>query len=275
MHRGSGGLLLRLALLAAALAGSARAHAHGDLHDQIDAVSARLREHPNDAALFHKRGELHRAHGEHAAALADYARAERLDPGLTVVHLSRGRTLLEAGRAARAVASLSRFLAAQPDHEQALLLRARAQTKLGRRIPAEHDFAALFARVADPIPDLFLERAANLAAGGRREHALSVVEEGLRRLGSLVVLEDAALELEQTLGRFDAAIARIDRLLATAARKESLLARKAEILDRSGNAAKAAETRRAALAALTALPQSKRQVPAMQKLARELRAEGR
>jgi len=260
-------------LLAALLAWCPPALAHGDLHDQIEAVTAQLRSRPH-AELFHKRGELRRAHGEYAAALVDYARALRLDDRLNVVYLSRGRALLEAGRAARAIASLSRFLLLHPDHEQALLLRARARAQLRRHAEAEADFAALLARAADPIPDLFLESAANLASSGQHEQALAVVEAGLGRLGALVVLEHAALELELALGRWPAALARIDRLLAAAARKESLLARKAEILELTGDAAAAAAVRSAALAQLVALPRSKREVPAMQRLEQALRAHG-
>lgn len=261
---------IALLCLALALLVPGSALAHGDLHDQIDAVTGELRAHPQAAALYHKRGELQRAHGSYGRALADYARAEQLDPTLHVVHLSRGRALLESNKPARAIDAFTRFLAQQPEHEQALLLRARCYAKLARRAEAERDFAVVLARLADPLPDLFLERANNLEALGDRFAALAAIEDGLRRLGSLIVLEDGALQLEEALLRTDAALARLERLLAAAPRKETLLARKAALLERAGRSTEAATTRTEALQALDRLPPEKRKHDAMQKLALQL-----
>lgn len=257
------------------LACAAPARAHGDLHDQIESLTAALREDPNSAELYHKRGELERAHGDHAAALADYRRAQRLDPALHVVRLSRGRTLLESGKAHAAERALAAFLQRSGEHAAARLLHARALASLGRRAEAEAAYARALAQVADPLPDLFLERARNLALGGKAAAALAVLEDGLRRLGPLVTLQDAALVLELDLGRLDAALARLEAMLATAPRKEALLARKAAILERAGRREQAGAVRAQALAALDALPPPKRALAATQKLRAELLGQGR
>jgi predicted Zn-dependent protease len=254
---------------------AAPAHAHGDLHDQIAAVSAELRQHPRDALLFHKRGELLRAHHSYRAALADYARAERLDPALHVVLLSRGRALLESGAPGPAQRALSSFLAREPEHPEALLLRARANARLSRFAAAEADFARALARIADPLPDLFLERAANLAAGAQPDAALAALEAGMQRLGPLVTLEEAALEIELGQTRYDRALVRIDRMLAAAPVKAPLLARKAKLLARAGQAEAAQAARAEAQAAIAALPPAKRRQPSMQKLELELAGSGR
>src|SRR5262245_20147748 len=73
-------------------------YGHGDLQEQIAEVTIQLSKDPKNAILFHKRGELYRANGQFEEALEDYAAAEHLDTNLPVIHLSRGRTLLEAGR---------------------------------------------------------------------------------------------------------------------------------------------------------------------------------
>jgi tetratricopeptide (TPR) repeat protein len=259
-----------LCALALLLALCGRARAHGDLHEQIQALSAQLRADGGDAVLFHKRGELYRAHRDYSAALADYARAERLDPGLAVVQLSRGRALLELGRPARARAALSAFLRGDPDHAQALLLRARCQARLGAHAAAERDFERALDVMADPLPDLFLERAENLRVSGRPEPALAVLELGIQRLGALVTLENAALELELQLATFDAALARIDALLAQAPRPEQLLARRAEVLQRAGRSQEACTARGQALAALAQLPTSKQRLASTRELQQRL-----
>jgi predicted Zn-dependent protease len=246
---------------------TARAFCHGDLHEQITAVTAQLKKEPGNAALYHQRGELHRAHADHIAALADYDRAAQLDPRLEVVHLSRGRTLLEAGRPEPAGRELTLFLARQPAHAEARLLRARARGRLGQHREADDDFARAIAATADPIPDLFLERAANLAATGDHKAALAIQTAAIRRLGPLAVLEDAALETELALHRTDAALARLDARLATAPRKELLLERKARVLLAAGRAGDARATFRSALDAIAALPPAQQRLRATTRLA--------
>src|SRR5688572_938549 len=84
--------------------------AHGDLHDQITQITKQLEGEPKNALLYHKRGELHRAHGDFSKALADYATAEKLDPKLDVLFLSRGRALSESEDFAASLKALDHFL---------------------------------------------------------------------------------------------------------------------------------------------------------------------
>jgi hypothetical protein len=76
--------------LVAAVALAPQAAAHGDLHEQIQAVTARRAEAPASAPLHLKRAELHRAHRQWEAALADYARVAALDPDLAATYRSTG-----------------------------------------------------------------------------------------------------------------------------------------------------------------------------------------
>jgi tetratricopeptide (TPR) repeat protein len=242
-----------------ALAGVA--WAHGDLDDQIAAVSKQIDANPNNAVLYHQRGELERAHGDYTAAFADYDRAEQLDPELDIVQLSRGRSLLESNHADEAAVSLSKFLALHPGHYQALLLRARAYTRLARHEDAERDFGAALVAMTDPSPEVYLERAQNLLKAGQREDALKALDQAIRNVGQVVSLEQAALDVELELGRTDAALARIDSMLARSSRRETLLAKKAAVLEKAGRSSEARLAREEALAAIAHLPQSKRGGP--------------
>ena len=85
----------RLAIAFFCLCHGAAAHAHGDLHEQIEEVSAAIAQAPS-AALFLKRGELHRAHRDFEPALADYDDAELLEPEMEALFFARGRALFEA-----------------------------------------------------------------------------------------------------------------------------------------------------------------------------------
>jgi tetratricopeptide (TPR) repeat protein len=259
-----------LAALVLGLAPAPRAFAHDGLHDQIEQVTRRIAETPGDGALYLKRGELYRLHGEWDRALADLDRASRLAPGLAAVEFARGRTLLEAGRPAEARAALDRFLAHAPAHVEALLTRARARAALGEHAGAAADYTRALELMPRPEPDVYLERARALAAADRVEEAVRGLDEGIARLGPLVTLELCAVDLERRLGRVDAALARVDLLASRSPRKETWLARRGEILDAAGRADEARAAFAAALDAIRALPADRR-TRAVVELERQLR----
>src|SRR5512132_3461569 len=114
-------------LAAACLAGMAvgPAWAHRGIDEQIRDVTRRIEAAPRDATLLLQRGELHRAHGDWAAAERDYVSAHRLSPSLEAVDLCLGTMLLESGRRfPEALAALDRFLARKPGHAGGLVTRA-------------------------------------------------------------------------------------------------------------------------------------------------------
>lgn len=254
----------------AALLLATEARAHGDLHLQIEQVSEQLKQAPKDAELWHKRGELYRAHHEYSHALNDYARASQLDPALAVVRLSRGRALYEAGQLRPALRALNGFLESAPGHAEALLLRARVQQRLGARDAAERDFAAALAVSPDPSPDLYLERALNLSRAKRDADALAVLQAGGAKLGPLVTLDEAALAIELRLKRYLEALKRIDAMLSRVARNEHLLVKKAEVQELAGDREGARATREQALAQIEALPEAKRKLASTEELTRAL-----
>ena len=249
------------------------AFAHGDLHEQILSVTEQLTKHPKDAQLYFKRAELHRAHGEFPDALADLDQAARLNPKLDAVDLARGKTCVEARQPALATNALTRFLAKHPDHADAWLTRGRAFALLGQGRAAAADFTQAITRAQNASPDLYLERARALSASGGElvEEALHGLEEGLRKLGPLVTLELAAIDLELKLKRHDAALHRVDRITEQMPRKETWFARSAEILELAGRPAEARTAWRKALQALEALPERLRTLKATTQLESKIR----
>ena len=251
---------------------AAVASAHDGLHEQLAEVSARLRQEPRNASLYLKRGELYRLHREWRRAAADFDRAARLDPRLAAVDFARGRMLFEAGRHVAAHSALDRFLRAEPRHAEALTTRARVLVRLGRREEAVQDFTRALALA--PEPDLFVERAAVLAAAGgsHTREAIVGLDEGVARYGPLVTLQLPAIELELREGRYDAALARLETGAAKSSRQESWLARRGDILLRAGRPEEARAAYAAALAALETLPAPRRRTRAVAALEAHVRA---
>jgi len=234
------------------------AAAHGDIHERIAALTKRIAQEPANADLYLKRGELYHAHREWDAALADYARAQELNPRLTDIDLYRGLTYLAAGRLRPAQSALDRFLATRPSHVSALIARARVRVRLGDGLTAADDFSRAIAVQAQP--ELYLERARALVGAGNQHVtvALAGLDEGIARLGPLVTLQLYAIDLEMRQRRYDAALARIETLAAQSPRKETWLARKGEILEQAGRRSDARAAYTAALAALNGVPEARR-----------------
>lgn len=258
--------------LAGGLLWAAAAPAHDDLRSQIAALTREIAAEPGNAGLYLRRGELHRYCREVPAALADYARARRLDPGLAAVDLGAGRALLEAKRPAEAKRFLDRFVRARPDDSEGRLELARVLVKLGSTNAADDEYARAIALAPRLSPDLYFERARFLRAAGRLPAAIRALDDGITRLGPLVSLEELAIDLELSRKNYDGALARLDRTFATPnGRQETLLARRGEILAAAGRPVEARETFRQAQRSIEGLPPRLRQTRAIQKLEERVR----
>ena len=254
------------------LVGVVNVSAHDGLHEQIAEVTARIRRDPKNAALYLKRGELYRLHRDWTRAAADYDRAARLHPRLAEIDFARGRMLFEAGRPRPAQIALDRFLHEQPDHLEALITRGRVLVRLGQHAAGARDFTEAIAR--SPEPELFLERAQALSAGGgaHLDEALRGLDEGIARHGPLVTLQLYAIDLELRRKHYDAVLARLETVAAQSPRKETWLARRGEILALAGRAHEARAAFAAALAAVESLPASRRRTGAVTELEARVRA---
>ena len=243
--------------------------AHEGLHEQIVAITAKIKHDPKNASLYLQRGELYRLHRNWAQAASDYDHAARLQPGLTVVDLARGKMLFESRRFQRAKLALDRFLDRQPVHFEGLVTRARVLGKLGARLESARDFAQALALTSEP--ELYIERAEVLGGDERYiQDALRGLDEGVKQLGPLVTLQLAAIDLELRHKNYNGALARLDAITAQSERKEMWLVRRGEILRAAGRNEEARQAFNAALAAIDSLPPNRRQTKAV--IALELRA---
>jgi predicted Zn-dependent protease len=241
---------------------SSFAHAHEGLHEQIAALTAKIKRDPKNASLYLQRGELHRLHRDWSRAETDYDRAARLQPGLTIVDLARGKMLFESGRFQRSKLVLDRFLSQQPNHFEGLATRARVLAKLESTAEAIKDFTQAIAQSSEP--ELYLERAETTVRDGKRlAEALSGLDEGIKRLGPIVTLQLPAIELELRRQNYEGALSRLDLIAAQSERKETWLVRRGEILRLAGRDEEARAAFNAALVAIESLPPARRQSKAV------------
>jgi tetratricopeptide (TPR) repeat protein len=250
----------------------ATALGHGPVHEQIEEVTRRIERDPRNAELYLKRAELHRIHNDWRAAEVDYQQTRRLDPALDVVDFCEGRMLFEAGHLEPAKFSLDRYVSRHPHDPEARWARARVEARLGRAEAAVEDYTRALARLAQPKPEHFLERARALAAAGRTKQAIAGLDDGIQRLGPLVTLEIPAIDFELELRRYDAALVRLARIMEQSPRKERWLARRGEILTQAGRDHEAREAFVQALKALESLPPNLQATKAMKELERQSKA---
>jgi tetratricopeptide (TPR) repeat protein len=248
------------------------AWAHGGLDEQIARLDEQIKKQPRDPSLLLRRAELHRLHGDFAAAEEDYSRTLQLSPDSTAAELGRGKLFLQLKQFEKARAALDRALRLQHANTEAWLTRARVLRAQGQLSAAAEDYAEAIARALSPEPDPFLERAEVLAKLNRPAEAIATLDAGNAALGPLATLQLMAVDVELQRGRYDAALARLDSVASQAARKESWLARKGEILERAGRNSEAEQAYREALAAIDSAPPARANSPANQRLQQNLRA---
>jgi tetratricopeptide (TPR) repeat protein len=261
-----------LGALAVLLSLPVLSHAHGPLHEQIIEVTRQIAIFPDSVELYLKRGELHRHHLDWPAALADFNRADSLRPDLVSIDLYCGKTWLDAAEPERAKLALNRYLKKTPDDADGLLTRARALNLLGEHLSAAQDFTRALAQLDTPQPEHYLERAQALCAGQHLAEALSGLDEGMQRLGTIVTLELFAIELEIQQQNYEAALTRLEKVEAQSPRKEKWLVRRGEILQLAGRHDEAQQAFRLALREIESLPQARRHTKATMELEKRLRA---
>lgn len=244
--------------------------AHEGLDLQIARATREIEDHPGRADLHFFRAELHRVHEDWKAAQTDFDRAAALDPALAAVDLGRTRLWLAFGDAAEAKRCVDRFLARAPESGDGFLERARAVSRLGRPKESAEDYTRALARIGTPLPEIYLERAAAQRSSSPEE-ALRGIEEGLGKLGPVVSLRLAAIDLDLELRRFESALARLGEIEAGSERKDPWLVRRAEVLLAAGRRAEAREACGAALAAMDKLPAGRRSTPFTRELEHKVR----
>jgi len=255
---------------------SATVLAHGPGEERIEEISALLAEQGDQGVLYADRGRVYMDNQHWQEAMEDFNKAALLDPGYVEYDLDRARLAYSAGDYFRALDFISLYLLRHETATEALLIQARSYRELGQYrlavISYEKALATRSIAGARVLPEWYVEFAEILILTGEKDRALQILQQGIERLGTIGVFQVMAVDLEVSLGRYDAALKRIDQLLNQSQRQDLWLARRADILFRAGRREEAERSYRQAWAALQQLPQRLQNVPASKKLAADLEA---
>jgi tetratricopeptide (TPR) repeat protein len=240
----------------------------------LSEISARIALAPGNGALLLRRAAVHGRGGDIDSALADLDLAAKLPGGGAVADLRAGLMLMEAQRYEAAVEKFDRVVSAEPRSVAARREKAKALFCLGRRAEAAAIFEALFGEADGIEPQTYLDYAELLsgALSADARAAIEVLDRGMRRLGPVPSLTTLAVDLEERLGRYGAALRHLDAAIASASRKDWWWRRKGEILERAGRRCQAASAFRAAMASIATLHPDVQRTPAFVRASAELAA---
>lgn len=247
-------------------AGSVHVHAHGAYHDLMLSLTAEMETRPNDPELYRKRARVQVDHEDWQAALVDLEKADRLDQKLVESELLRGRALLLGHQPQAALSCLRLAVHGFPELATPRMYEARALAELSRYAEALGVFKQAVERLAQVEPDHVFEMAGLARQAEGASSALTVLDEGLDKLGHLPSLADEALKIEIELKRYDAAVVRVTRVLAVTQAPLTWLAKRADLLTLAGRADEAQEDWQQVVGQIRSLPTLQRGSHAMCRL---------
>ena len=242
--------------------------AHRAVDVQIKHLNKQLKATPENGALFLKRGELHRQHGEWQLALRDFQQAKKTNSTSGDTDFYIGRLRLDINQADKALPLLSRFVRLNPNHSNALQNQGDAHFSLENFTRAAHVYKQVAALEQHPDPELFLKiaRAYTAAGSGYQKQAKEAIEEGILRLGPLVTIVMVGIELELNQEDYKAALVLLEKLPKVVRDSPKWLGRRGDILNSSGRKEEAILTINRAIFKVENLPISRRNTREMTKL---------
>ncbi|MBI2901544.1 MAG: tetratricopeptide repeat protein [Planctomycetes bacterium] len=143
--------------------------------DELDRLTARLKENPKDARALMQRGTIYQRMNQHDKAIADFDDALRLEPDNAQAHFARGVSLMALKRKDEALASWEKAVALDPKLKTAVE-DAKSGRAPRRRGPEEDELARIEEKLRSP--NLSEEERSTLTrradelrrTGGRRGH---------------------------------------------------------------------------------------------------------
>lgn len=247
--------------------------AHGDLDQRILELTILIDAHPDSASLYYHRGKLRFQHEEYQAAIDDIniSIAKGYEDESRDIYLAK--SLYKLDKYQDALTKLNLFLKDDPNNVVALNLKGRifyAQNKFVESALAFEDVIELSIR---SLPENYLEAARSWTKSSHPEKydkAINILELGLKKLGPIITIQNALIELHLSNEYGEKAIATQLAIIEKTNRKESAYFKLAEIyslLKETENAKSAAES---ALYHLNKLPNRIRSNSAMKALKNDI-----
>jgi tetratricopeptide (TPR) repeat protein len=249
------------------------AWSHGDLHDRIDDVSMQLADDKQKPELYLKRGKLYLQDGNFHEALHDFRKSLKLDPALHVVHYHLGEAYLAMGRSDAAEQHTRLFLKSLGPETYGGLSRGydllgKIYQKRNKYLDAAKAYEQSLQNNTQPAPIDYLQAAEAYVKSGQKyqQQAIRLLDQGIDRLGPVVTLQEAAIELEMLSGSYDAALARVETFRSQGISEPNICYRQASIMSTARRFEEAQKYYKKSLTEIENLPAHRQASKSVQKL---------
>ncbi|SFG82591.1 Tetratricopeptide repeat-containing protein [Duganella sp. CF458] len=264
---------LNQALLALLLC-TGQAMAHGSLHNQIQDLTKTMLRDGKSAPLLVKRGRLHMEHGNHKSATQDFLLALKLNPAERSAYYYLAEQAFDQEKLPDARRYAEKFLAMLKGEPGAIV---RGQSLYGQILLAQGEYGAAETafriavdQASDPSPEHYLRLADAQGKAGATTEALSSLDEGMRKLGMLNVLQNKSISLNIESRAWDDALQRLDGMILQGQGLPELYLRKARILLAADRQVLAQEAVQQGLVSIEQIPAARRETPAMKQVQSQL-----
>lgn len=256
---------------------SATAWSHGALHDQIDDVSQQLKKDKQNAALYLKRGHLYQKVEHYSEAIHDFKKSLKLEPELQSVHYHLAQTLLAIGQSDAAEQHARLFIASLEQKTYGGLSRGygllgKIFEERNKYLNAARAYEKSLQNNMQPRPYNYLQPVNVYVKSGQKyhQHALTLLDKGINKLGPIVTLQEAAIVLELSSKHYDAALSRVKTLRSQGISEANIYFKQALIMSKARRPEDALTYYKMALTEIEHLSVRKQSSKAMRKLRRTI-----
>lgn len=224
-------MMLRLIVLLFSLSAlSTQLWAHGDLHERIAKLTKQIKKSPKDPSLYFKRATLYYHHEEYKKARNDFDQSKQLGGKDKALPYWYGRVYLAMEKPDSGILHLQPYIQNNGQDVNAHRVLAKLYVAKKDWANATIHFRSLIDH-ADPIlPENYLELTHSLQEQKDYETALKTLQEAQTKLGELVVIQNALVDLYVEVGDYETAVDIYDQRIAKATRREKLYYQAATLL---------------------------------------------
>ena len=219
--------------------------AHGDLDERILAASNEIKAHRDSAYLYFKRGKLYFQHNEYKKSIKDLKKANSLNYSSKEQQLLFARNYFRLKKYKKTLSFAERILSSDLKHVLTIKIKAQALLKLERYKESAETFEDVIKYTNQSFPENYIEASVAwemLDNELGRNRSVSIIEEGIGKLGKIVSLHERLINLSVKNGNYKHAINTQLQVLDFFPRKERAYFKLCELYALDNNETKAKES---------------------------------
>ena len=207
--------------------------AHGNVHQQINELTTHIGQQPTNSQLFLKRAQLYADDQDWLSAKKDFNAVRQLDSTGTRVDLLEAKMWFVANKLELSYPLVDRYLQHNPDALGALALRAKINLMIGNADASVADYARVIELSDKVLPDMYLQwaKAQAKVVPMNRQQVHRIIQLGLDKFGSLVVLLQYVIDFDRQQKEYQSALMGLEKLPQQLRQQPFWLVQKAKLLE--------------------------------------------